>query len=61
MAGGGTMQIRSDDPNYLAHVDRWWSKLLPRMVPLLWQNGGPIIMAQVRMQGTRGAGWQTMS
>lgn len=55
------MQIRSDDPNYLAHVDRWWSKLLPRMVPLLWQNGGPIIMAQVRMQGTRGAGWQTMS
>ena len=47
VAGGGKMRIRSDDPDYLAHVDRWWSKLLPRMVPLLYENGGPIIMAQV--------------
>ena len=48
VAGGGKMRIRSDDPDYLGHVDRWWSKLLPRMVPLLYQNGGPIVMAQVR-------------
>jgi hypothetical protein len=51
VAGGGKMRIRSDDPDYLGHVDRFWSKLLPRMVPLLYQNGGPIIMAQVQCVG----------
>lgn len=41
------MKLRSDDPDYLAAVDAWWGELLPRMKPLLYQNGGPIVMVQV--------------
>ena len=41
------MKIRSDDPLYLMHVDRWWGELLPRMTRLLYSNGGPIVMVQV--------------
>lgn len=42
------MKLRSSDPLYLAHVDRYFNELLPRMVPLLYSNGGPIVMIQVR-------------
>jgi len=28
-------------------VERWWGNLLPKLVPLLYDNGGPIIMVQV--------------
>jgi len=28
-------------------VERWWGNLLPKLVPLLYENGGPIIMVQV--------------
>lgn len=28
-------------------VKRWWDILLPKFVPLLYDNGGPIIMVQV--------------
>lgn len=28
-------------------VERWWGNLLPKFVPLLYDNGGPIIMVQV--------------
>jgi FtsH-binding integral membrane protein len=28
-------------------VERWWGSLLPRIAPLLYGNGGPIIMVQV--------------
>ncbi len=45
--GGRTMQLRSTDPDYLAAVDAWWGVLLPRMRPLLYQSGGPIVMVQV--------------
>lgn len=31
----------------LCKVERWWGKLLPKFVPLLYDNGGPIIMVQV--------------
>lgn len=41
------MKIRTDDPLYLNHVDRFWGQLLPRMAPLLYSNGGPIVMVQV--------------
>ena len=33
---------------YLAHVDRWWRPLLAKVRPLLYQNGGPVIMVQAR-------------
>ena len=48
VAGGGTMRYRSSDPAYLAHVDRWWRPLLAKVQPLLYQNGGPVIMVQAR-------------
>lgn len=33
--------------DYLAAVDKWLTVLLPKMKPLLYQNGGPIITVQV--------------
>ncbi|NP_001032730.1 beta-galactosidase [Canis lupus baileyi] len=39
--------LRSSDPDYLAAVDKWLGVLLPKMKPLLYQNGGPIITMQV--------------
>lgn len=47
VAGGRTMKLRSSDASFLEHVDAWWSQLLPRLQPLLWQHGGPIIMMQI--------------
>ncbi|XP_058780235.1 beta-galactosidase 17-like isoform X2 [Vicia villosa] len=40
-------KLRSSDPAFLKLVERWWGKLLPKFVPLLYDNGGPIIMVQV--------------
>ena len=40
------MKLRSSDPQYLHYVDEWFSVLLPRLRPLLYRNGGPIIMVQ---------------
>lgn len=39
--------LRSSDPSYLSLVDAWMGKLLPLVKPLLYENGGPIIMVQV--------------
>ncbi|KAM5156809.1 beta-galactosidase [Mantella aurantiaca] len=39
--------LRSSDPDYLQAVDNWMSVFLPKMKPLLFQNGGPIITVQV--------------
>ena len=39
--------LRTSDPTYLAYVDRWMSVLLPKLNPLLYENGGPIITVQV--------------
>ncbi|KAK9809058.1 hypothetical protein WJX72_008691 [[Myrmecia] bisecta] len=47
VAGGRTMQLRVKDPAYLAHVERWWSVLLPKLAPYLYHRGGPIVMVQV--------------
>lgn len=45
--GGGQMKIRSSDPFYLAHVDRWWRVLLPRLAPRMRAAGGPVLMVQI--------------
>ncbi|XP_006737662.2 beta-galactosidase-like [Leptonychotes weddellii] len=42
--------LRSSDPGYLAAVDKWLGVLLPKMKPLLYQNGGPIITVQVYVE-----------
>lgn len=47
VVGGGKMQLRSYDPDYLEHVDRWFSVLLPKVAPYLYQRGGPVVMVQV--------------
>nr|XP_029121154.1 beta-galactosidase 8 isoform X2 [Elaeis guineensis] len=41
------LKLRSSDPEFLQLVERWWAVLLPKMAPLLYENGGPIIMVQV--------------
>lgn len=28
-------------------VDKWWNELLPRVKPMLYSNGGPVVMMQV--------------
>ena len=47
MAGGGQMRLRSSDPLFLSLVDAWWRQLLPRLAPLTYSRGGPIILVQV--------------
>lgn len=39
-------RLRSSDPGYLQWVERWWGVILPKVAPLLYNNGGPIIMVQ---------------
>ncbi|CAL9044247.1 beta-galactosidase 8 isoform X3 [Musa acuminata AAA Group] len=41
------LKLRSSDMTFLHYVERWWAVFLPRIAPLLYQNGGPIIMVQV--------------
>ena len=47
MAGGGRMRMRSSDPMFLTLVDAWWRQLLPRLAPLTYGRGGPIVLVQV--------------
>ncbi|MQM00502.1 hypothetical protein Taro_033237 [Colocasia esculenta] len=41
------LRLRSSDHAYLLLVKKWWDVLLPKLVPLLYKNGGPIIMVQI--------------
>ena len=47
VSGGGTMNLRSLDADYMRHVERWWSHLFPRIKPLLHSQGGPVVMVQI--------------
>ncbi|KAK9836149.1 hypothetical protein WJX81_004982 [Elliptochloris bilobata] len=47
VAGGRELRLRSDDPRYLAQVDRWWSVLLPRIARHLYIRGGNVLMVQI--------------
>ena len=40
------VRLRSSDPQYMAAVTSWYDQLLPRIRPLLYANGGPVIMVQ---------------
>ena len=42
-----SIALRTSDPVYLSEVDTWMSVLLPKVKPLLYENGGPIITVQV--------------
>ncbi|XP_042048201.1 beta-galactosidase 17-like [Salvia splendens] len=41
------IRLRSSDPAYLGLVEKWWGILLPKVSPLLYSNGGPIVMVQI--------------
>ncbi|KAM0938187.1 putative beta-galactosidase [Dioscorea sansibarensis] len=41
------LKLRSSDPAFLQLVDKWWGVLLPKILPLLYSKGGPVIMVQV--------------
>lgn len=40
-------RTRSDDPAYLAEVDRFWSAMAAQLKGLMWKDGGPIIGVQI--------------
>ncbi|PAV60699.1 hypothetical protein WR25_14448 isoform H [Diploscapter pachys] len=39
--------LRTSEPTFLNAALGWWDVLLPKIRPLLWNNGGPIIMTQI--------------
>ncbi|KAA8541682.1 hypothetical protein F0562_022834 [Nyssa sinensis] len=41
------LRLRSSDPAFLDLIEIWWGNLLPKVAPLLYDNGGPIIMVQI--------------
>ncbi|XP_065928818.1 beta-galactosidase isoform X2 [Magallana gigas] len=41
------MVLRKMDPTYIKYVDTWMDKLLPMLTPLMYENGGPILMVQI--------------
>ena len=45
--GTGSILPRSSEQNYMNAVNRWMQALLPKVVPYLYENGGPIITVQV--------------
>ncbi|KAL5007876.1 hypothetical protein ScPMuIL_016682 [Solemya velum] len=42
-----TIQVRTSDPTYLQFVGGWYDVLYPKIKPLLYVNGGPIITVQI--------------
>lgn len=40
-------KLRTFDAAFIALVDKWWGELLPRIEPLLYSRGGPVVMAQL--------------
>ncbi|KAI1304884.1 Beta-galactosidase [Halotydeus destructor] len=47
MRDNPSMKIRTSDPSYLKLVNRYLSNVLPLITPLLYSNGGPVIMVQI--------------
>jgi len=41
------MVLRSMDATYMKYVTRWFNELLPKIKPMLYNNGGPIGMVQI--------------
>ncbi|WP_067173050.1 glycoside hydrolase family 35 protein [Microtetraspora niveoalba] len=42
-----TGRLRTSDPEFLAHVDRWFDRLLPRVAARQVTRGGNVLMVQV--------------
>uniref|UniRef100_A0A0A9X8K5 Beta-galactosidase n=2 Tax=Lygus hesperus TaxID=30085 RepID=A0A0A9X8K5_LYGHE len=41
------MKMRTSDPSHAFFIEKWFHELFSRLKPLLYGNGGPIIMVQV--------------
>ncbi|MEG2017475.1 MAG: beta-galactosidase [Clostridium sp.] len=41
------IKLRCMDEKYLTYVDRWFDEFIPRLVPHICSNGGPVIAVQV--------------
>ena len=41
------MRLRVNYPPYMKHIREYYNVLLPKLVPLLVDNGGPVIMMQI--------------
>ncbi|KHJ41629.1 beta-galactosidase family protein [Trichuris suis] len=41
------IRLRTSDPKFMWRVQLWYAELMPKIIPLLYRNGGPIIMVQV--------------
>ncbi|KAH8297907.1 hypothetical protein KR018_000509 [Drosophila ironensis] len=42
-----SIKMRTNDPNYIAEVGKWYAQLMPRLQKFFVGNGGKIIMVQV--------------
>jgi len=53
------MNLRTYDPTYISELNEWYSILLPKLVPMLYINGGPVITVQVENEyGSYGCDFQ---
>ena len=50
--GTDTIRPRTTSQAYINAVNRWFNVLLPKFVPYLYKNGGPIITVQVSINRT---------
>ncbi|XP_037572139.2 beta-galactosidase-like [Dermacentor silvarum] len=47
LSRNASIRFRTMDPEYTKPVERYFSKLLPLLQPLLYVNGGPIVAVQI--------------
>lgn len=47
LLGDDKVEVRTSKEPYMTYVNRYFAQLLPKLVPLQFQKGGPIIMFQV--------------
>ncbi len=43
----GALELRSNDPRYLAHVRRFFAEIGRQLAGLLWSDGGPLVGVQL--------------
>lgn len=41
------MTIRSSDKTFIKELEDWYAVLLPKLKPMLYKNGGPVITVQI--------------
>ena len=41
------IELRTANPQFLECISAWFDELIPRLVPLSYQRGGPIVLAQI--------------